>query len=76
MFSGFIQHNFLVTQKHLTRENPTSANSNWQTRRVLLTHQPSKIPTTTRSYQAKRNELISPGKVFDFMMKRYVSNVN
>ena len=26
----FMQHVFLITQKHLTTENPTNANSNWQ----------------------------------------------
>ena len=54
MFSGLIQHAFVITQKHLTTENLTSA-------------------TTSRSYQAKTNVLISPAKVFDCMMKRYCS---
>ena len=76
MVTGFIQHVFLITQKHLTTENPTSANSYWQNSQSIFTHEPGKIPTTSRSYQAKTNALISPGKVLDLMMKRYVSHVN
>ena len=40
-----------------------------KTRRAFLTNQPSKIPTTYRSYQAQTNMTISPGKVSDLMMK-------
>ena len=69
MVTGFIQHVFLITLKHLTTENPTNANSNWQS---MFTHQPGQIPTTSRSNQAKTNALISPGKLLDLMMKRYV----
>ena len=72
MFNGFIQHVFLTAQKHLTQVQTQIG----KTRRAFLTHQPSKIPTASRSYQAKTNMLISLGKVFDLMTKRYISNVN
>ena len=65
-----------LTQKHLATENPRRQIRIGKTRRAFLTHQHSKIPKTSKSYQAKTNLLISPGKVSDLIVKRYVSNVN
>ena len=75
MFTSFIQHVFLITQKHLVTENPTSGKTG-KTCKAFLIHQPSKIPTTSRHYQAKTKMLISPRKAFDLKMKRYVLNMN
>ena len=62
MKSSCLKYN-VITQKHLTTEDPTSANSNWQnSQSIFNTSWPSKKPTTSRSYEAKTKRVNFTGK--------------